>query len=453
MGRLTRLFSVVSLSLALSAHADLVKAETLADALVSAYRESNLLDQNRALLRSADEDVAVAVSNLRPVIDFAIASNDTRSAFQSGLNTIMSLTGNLTLFDFGRNRLTIDITKELVLSTRAVLLDIEQQVLLDAVIAYMDVRSAIENVAISQNSIVVIGEELRAAQDRFSVGEVTRTDVAQAEARLASGRAILAQAEGQLTSALEAYKAATGHFPGTLAEPPPAPALPSTVDEAKAIALRSHPLITQVQHEVSAADLNVALATANRLPVVDGIVGVNVDDDGDEDSVIGLRLTQTIFSGGRLSAQHRQAIANRDASRASLSQAGVSVALEVGVSWSNIEVAQGQAAASEEEIAAATIAFNGVSEEAKLGSRTTLDVLDAEQELLRAEAVRIRALADLQVAYYSLLASMGLLTVEYLNLGIPTYDPQAYYNAVKSAPLTSVQGKSLDRVLQAIGKN
>ena len=104
-------------------------------------------------------------------------------------------------------------------------------------------------------------------------------------------------------------------------------------------------------------------------------------------------------------------------------------------------------------IEAASIAYEGVKEEAKLGARTTLDVLNAEQELLDARAARITALADLQIANYSLLSAMGLLTAEYLNLGIPTYDPEGYYNAVKNAPATSVQGKSLDRVLQAIGKN
>jgi len=131
----------------------------------------------------------------------------------------------------------------------------------------------------------------------------------------------------------------------------------------------------------------------------------------------------------------------------------VSITQGVGNAFAGIEVAAAQIAATDRQIEAASIAYEGVKEEAKLGARTTLDVLNAEQELLDARAARITALADLQIANYSLLSAMGLLTAEYLNLGIPTYDPEGYYNAVKNAPATSVQGKSLDRVLQAIGKN
>ena len=128
------------------------------------------------------------------------------------------------------------------------------------------------------------------------------------------------------------------------------------------------------------------------------------------------------------------------------------IAQGVGDSWANIEVFRAQINATQQQIRAATVAYKGVQEEAKLGARTTLDVLNAEQSLLDAQASRIDAEAQLQVAIYSLLSAMGLLTVSHLNLGIPTYDPAAYYEAVKSAPATSVQGKSLDRVLQAIGK-
>jgi outer membrane protein len=130
----------------------------------------------------------------------------------------------------------------------------------------------------------------------------------------------------------------------------------------------------------------------------------------------------------------------------------VQIAQGVGNAWANIEVFRAQITATEQQIRAATVAYSGVQEEAKLGARTTLDVLNAEQSLLDAQASRIDAEAQLQVAIYSLLSAMGLLTVDHLNLGIPTYDPAAYYEAVKSAPATSVQGKSLDRVLQAIGK-
>jgi outer membrane protein len=164
-------------------------------------------------------------------------------------------------------------------------------------------------------------------------------------------------------------------------------------------------------------------------------------------------MSQTIYSGGRLSSAHRKALAGRDRARAGLLQTTTTIGQNAANSWASIEVARAQIRAIEQQVSAATVAYNGIREEATLGARTTLDVLDAEQELLRAQADRIDAEASLQVAIYSLLSSMGLLTAERLNLGVPIYDPAAYYNAVRNAPLTSVQGESLDRVLRAIGKN
>ncbi|MEZ5779105.1 MAG: TolC family outer membrane protein [Paracoccaceae bacterium] len=439
-------------SLALGAAAD---AETLADALISAYKNSNIIEQNRAVLRAADEDVASAVSTLRPVLSF-VGSADYRDPVSPGLDNLsasIALTAQMELYDSGRNRISVDIAKETVLATRQALVGVEQSILLDAVSAYFSVRSASDSVSLNQNSVRLLSETLRATQDQFDVGEVTRTDVALAEARLASARAGLAAAQGQLAAARESYKAVTGHYPGPLAAAPTAPALPRSTDAARAIAQRSHPAILQAQHQVTASDLGVVLAAAQRLPSLTGTASIAQDDNGRDASSLGLRLTQPIYAGGKLSSVHRKAIAQRDAARSGLLQTSVNIAQGVGTAWANIEVSRAQISASVREIEAATIAYEGVREEAKLGARTTLDVLDAEQSLLSARTNRVQAEADLQVAIYSLLSSMGLLTVEHLNLGIPVYDPAAYYNAVKSAPTTSIQGKSLDRVLQAIGKN
>ena len=429
------------------------RAETLADALVSAYRNSNLLDQNRAVLRAADEDVADAVSALRPVLQWVAQVQQLDTRQRTGRDASLTLQGQMTLLDFGRNRLGIEIAREMVLATREALVSVEQDVLLTAVQAYFDVRSATENVAINENSVRVVGEFLRATQDQFDVGEVTRTDVAQAEARLAATRAGLAAAQGQLAVARETYKAATGHYPGALATAPRAPALPKSADEARAIAQRTHPTILQAQHMAKVGDLGISAAAAERMPELTGSVGFTRNDGGGDDAVAQIELSQTIYAGGKLSAAHRKAIAQRDQARSGLLQASVSISQGVGNAYAGIQIAQAQISATDRQIEAASIAYEGVKEEAKLGARTTLDVLDAEQELLDARAARITALADLQIANYTLLATMGLLTADRLNLGIPTYDPEAYYNAVKNAPSTSVQGKSLDRVLQAIGKN
>jgi len=443
---------ILAMGLGLTAMAAPARAETLADALVSAYRHSNLLEQNRAVLRAADEDVAGAIAALRPVFAFVAESGYARTVQTSGYSASIGLSASLSLFDSGRSRLSVLIAQETVLATREALVQVEQGVLLDAVSAYFDVRSALESVAINENSVRVIGEELRAAEDRFEVGEVTRTDVALAEAQLAAARASAAAASGSLSVAREAYKAATGHYPATLAPAPPTPALPATLEEAKAIALRTHPSVREAQRQVTVSELQVRLAAAQRGPSVDASVQAGRNDNGQDTMSAGVSMSQTLYSGGSLSSLHRQAIASRDRSRAALLQTGVTIGQSVGEAWSNIAVARAQISATEEQIRAATAAYNGVREEANLGARTTLDVLDAEQDLLDARASRINAEASLQVSIYSLLASMGLLTVEHLNLGIPTYDPAAYYEAVKNAPPTSTQGKSLDRVLRAIGK-
>lgn len=432
-----------------------VSAETLADALVSAYKNSNLLEQNRATLRAADEDVAQAVAKLRPVLQWTAAYDFQNSDLLAKATRTASTTlgASMTLFDFGRNKLNVEMKKETVLATREGLRSVEQSVLLSAIQAYSDVKSASEQVAINQNSVRVLNEELKASNDRFEVGEVTKTDVSLAQAQLASARASLAAAQGNLRSAREAYKAATGHYPGTLAAFPKVPGLPRTLDAARSIALRNHPSVKQLQHTVAVYDLAVDYARASRLPTISGTLGLKEAEGGVSSTTAGIEMRQTLYAGGGLISAQRQAIANDQSARAQLSQAGVTVSQGVANAWAAIDIARAQISAYDQQIKAARTAYQGVKEEALLGARTTLDVLSAEQDLLDAQAGRIDAAATLQVAYYQLLSAIGQLTVKDLKLGIPTYDPAGYYNSVRNAPLTlSPQGKRLDRVLQAIGK-
>lgn len=433
-------------------------AETLADALVSAYRNSKLLEQNQATLRAADEDVAQAVAALRPVLQWVTGYDYNKSYLNVGsgrdLQTASAqLSASMTLYDFGRSRLAVDMKKEAVLGTREALRGVEQSVLLSAIEAYTSVKSTAEQVAINSNSVKVYGEELKATQDRFAVGEVTRTDVAQAEAAEASARASLALANGNYQIARETYKAAVGHYPGDLAAFPPAPKPPKSLEDAKQTALRNNPSVKQAQHSLQVAELGIQSAAAERLPSISASAGFTNYEGGRQTTSAGVSMSQTIYSGGQLSSLHRQALANRDEARASLQQTGITLAESVAQAWNQIDIYRAQVGAYGEQITAAQVAWEGVRAEAKLGSRTTLDVLDAEQTLLEARADRITAQADLEVAYYQLLSTMGLLTVENLKLGIPTYDPAGYYNAVQNAPYTSTRGKSLDRVLRAIGKD
>lgn len=445
------------------AAAPVAQAETLADALIAAYKTSHLLDQNRALLRVADEDVATAVSGLRPVMQFVAQAQRQHRMFDrqrvpsQNIDTgVIELSIELTLFDFGRTRAGIDAAKEAVLATRAALLGVEQSVLLSTVQAYVNVRLAQEIVDLRTNNQRVIGEELKASQDRFDVGEVTRTDVAQAESALGAARAALASAEGDLLVAREAYKAMTGAYPGKLSAPPAAPKLPKSLDAAVSMAMRAHPDMIQQQHQVKAADMNVLLAEANMKPSIGlstsfGRTTGNSLSEYNEGTT-SLTMSQTLYAGGRLSALYRRSMAQREAQRAALLNTAVTVEQNVTNAWSSITVLGAQIAGNARQIEAAQVAFEGVREEAKLGARTTLEVLDAEQDLLDARAARFQSEAERYYSYYNLLAATGQLTVEKLNLGIPTYDVSAYYNAVKDAPATSYQGRALDRVLKAIGE-
>lgn len=439
-------------------------AESLADTLVGAYRHSALIEQNRAVLRAADEDVAAAMASLRPVVQWAAAHNFQQVDGAEGVSSSLEIAAQMTLFDWGRNQLAIDIAKEQVLATRESLVAVEQDVLLGAVRAFLDVRSAEQQVALQENSVTVLTRERQAAQDRFDVGEITSTDVALAEAQLAASRAARAAAQGQLEIARESYRAAVGRAPGRLDPPPPLPKRPASLDSAQDTARGSHPAIRQSKRTVAAAELGVAAAAAERSPTITGSVGLSATRSSGDSIALGrttqdpstlragIQANQTLYSGGRLPAVHRRAMAQRDSARSALLNISRQVDESVAVAWANIDVARAQIGAIDEQISAAQQAYEGVREEAMLGARTTLDVLDAEQNLLQARADKITAEANLQLAHYQLLASMGLLTVEHLKLGIPTYDPSAYYNAVRNAPYTSTQGENLDRVLRAIGK-
>mgnify|MGYP002621533272 CR=1 FL=1 len=452
--------AVLGVGLALSAP---LRAETLPDALIAAYRNSNLLEQNRALLRVRDEDVASAVAALRPVVDFVARASYTyteflrpvggvlRTGVNDGTRSSLGLTVDLMLYDGGATEYRIAAAKELVLATRQALIDVEHRVLLSAVAAYMDVKLQIETVALRQSNVRVIERELSAARDRFELGEITRTDVAIAEARLAGARANLSAAEGDLAVARETYKLAIGHYPQRLAA---APALPRTADnvaQARDVARRTHHAIKQAQHEVAAAELEMLRAAAVMRPRVGIGANLGIADSGLQNHSLSLTMSKRLYQGGAMSAAYRQAMARRDAGRAGLHQRVAEVDQAVGDSWARLAVARARIEASERQIRAARTAYEGVREEATLGARTTLDVLNAEQELLDAQAQRLQAVTAQYTATYALLSSMGLLTVEHLRLGIPTYDPAAYHNAVRNAPATSSQGARLDRVLRAIG--
>ena len=437
------------------------QAETLADALIAAYKTSNLLDQNQAILRAADEDAAIAVANLRPVVNFAVQGNwrkfdnDTASPqfpspFYESLSGSVGLTASVVIWANGRGRLGVDVARESVLATRAALVNVEQEVLLAAVSAFVDVRLQAEIVTLRQSNVRLITQELRAAKDRFDVGEVTLTDVSLAEARLAGARSGLASAQGNLMIARERYKATTGSYPGNLAGLPKLPKTAKSQEDARAVAVRTHPFILQSQHEAKVAELRVQIAKTGLGPTLSGQAGITEDFDGAGNTSIGLSINQTLYAGGELSALYRKSLAGKEIAQAGLHQTVVVVSENVGRAWVSLAVANASIEAGSLQVVAAQKAFDGVREEATLGARTTLDVLNAEQELLNARATKLQAEASRYVGVYQLLSSMGLLTADHLNLGIASFDPEAYYKAVKNAPAASAQGKRLDKILKTI---
>ncbi|SEL84059.1 outer membrane protein [Roseivivax marinus] len=475
-----RLVAAACAAVTISAATGAARADTLADAMVGAYTSSGLLEQNRAVLRAADEDVAQAVAALRPVISWSAEVNrgfGTAQSTQSQQNPLtgqttsttvtqntvsnqasVGLSAQLLVYDFGRTRMGVDLAKESVLAARQSLVGIEQQVLLRAVSAFWEVRRAQQTVDLRQSNLRLIERELQAARDRFEVGEVTRTDVALAEARLAEARSQLAIARGNLTSAQEEYFAAVGRRPGTLTPPQAVPRVPATVESATNTALRLHPEIIAQQHRVTVAELQIAIAEAAQKPTVNlsGQYGYSTDLDSTDFSRSGsvsLGASGPIYRGGELTSLVRQAMAQRDQQRAQLLQVSRQIRQNVAGAYIALQTARASIEAGDNQVRAAQIAFEGIREEATLGARTTLDVLEAEQDLLDARTLVVSARVDQYIAAYNVISAMGLLTVEQLDLPVQRYDPSVYYNMVKNAPARSVQGERLDRVLRAIGRD
>lgn len=459
-GHLKSMLAGATCAMALVALPGAAAAETLGQALADAYRNSGLLEQNRLVLRATDEDAAQALADLRPVLAWTASAShqfsDTLGTTSDSATLGLSL--SYTLFDFGRSDLAVDIAKETVLATRQQLLAIEQQVLQRAVNAYMEVRRALQTVDLREANVRLLNEELRAAQDRFEVGEVTRTDVAQAEAALAAARSALTSARGALVQAGLEYEAAIGHEPGNLAAASRLGSVPPTVDDAVNVALQNHPSMEAARKQVTVAELRIRQAELSTRPTVDASASYGVQRDIDTSSntrsgSVGLNMSGPIYSGGALASAQRQAILNRDSQRANLHVVTNDVTQAVGNAFSAVQIARAATVSGREQVRAAEVAFEGVREEANLGSRTTLDVLTQEQDLLDARVSYLSAQVDEIEARYALLSSMGLLTAQDLGLDVEIYDPAAYYNMVENAPASiSPQGRKLDSLLKRIGK-
>ncbi|PKP67078.1 MAG: secretion protein [Alphaproteobacteria bacterium HGW-Alphaproteobacteria-8] len=416
------------------------RADTLADALESAYETNPTLISARASLRATDERVNQARAGLRPNVS---ATFDYRARYTGGNRGSggsddpysASLDASQPLYDGGQTQNNVRGRIADVSAARARLSALEQQVLLETVTAYVDVLRDQEFVRLAENNVRVIAEQLRASQDRFEVGEVTRTDVSQAEARLADSRTNLSASRGRLERSKQNYRSVVGAEPQNLARQPPLPPLPQSMEEAVTAALENHPEMIATRFDETSASRDVKAQIGALLPRVSLEATVGYNDDGlfgsdsfdQSDAQFGVRAVIPLYQSGAQYSRVRQAQALASQARADITVEARQRQRLAEAAWTELEVARATIISTREQVDASQLAFEGVREEALVGSRTTLDVLDAEQELLDARVRVVDSLRNEYVAAYSLLSATGALTAADIGLSVVAYDPEVNY--------------------------
>jgi outer membrane protein len=467
------------------------RAETIEEALADAYLINPVLNAERARLRAVDEQVAFAKSGLRPFIfgtaDTAFQNQHT-TVNQGGGTTQQSDTGFLTgpvnqafptinpqttgaiplnqafgqaagdteddgvtnprgyainlaqpLFEGFRNLNAIRQAKSTVQAAREALRTVEQTVLLDATTAYVNVVRDQAVVRLRENDVSVLTEQLKATKDRFDVGEVTRTDVAQAEARRSDALATLAFAQANLKTSRAAYEQIIGHPPGNLVTPASIRhLLPSTLDDAMTLGDGENPIILTSVYSEEASLYAVEQIMGEMLPDVqleaqyEKRFDVFSTSDSQETTRVVGRLNVPFYQGGGVSARVRQAKETNNQLKKEVEDARLRVHADVIANWGILQSSGPAISSAEAAVAANKIALTGVREEEKVGQRTTLDVLDAQRELLNSQIGLVTALRDRVVAEYSLYTAVGRMDAQTLGLPVPYYDPIQHYDIVKN---------------------
>jgi outer membrane protein len=420
-------------------------AETLADAIALAYQTNPTLQGQRASQRALDESVVQARTGLRPTLS---ASGDASWSEREGADTVGTSSGGLSvsqpIYTGGRVSSGISAARADVLTGREGLRGVEAQVLQAVITAYVDVRRDQERLRIATDNVAVLQRQLDEARARFEVGEITRTDVAQAEARFAGARASFSSAQAQLAISRASYAAVVGQNPGDLApEPSLEGLLPTTVDEAFVAAEEANPQVLAAEYGERSSAARLAATRAERRPTVSasGSVGYGASDaafggtggqfENYSQSVSGsVTVRMPIFTGGLINSGIRAATERNRADQLAIEEARRTALRTVSQAWNSLVGARANLVANEEQVRATRIAFEGVRQEAQVGLRTTLDVLNAEQELRNAELAMINARRDEYVASAILLAAMGKLEARYLTPDVETYDPVLNANRV-----------------------
>ena len=432
-------------------------ADTLKLALENAYNNSDELLIQRMSIRESDEEVAQSVAAKRPTfsavqnLSSAYAYSGTCGGFCSSSSVSTSLSAAMSVLDGGKKDLGVSIKKVQLFAERVTLKEREQDVLLSAVKAFMNLRRSLEFVALEQNSVKLLKRQVQAARDRFEVGEITRTDISFAESRLEAAKGKLANQIGNLEISIESYKMAIGVAPGELRDPPPLPDLPKTLEIAKISASKHHPTVMALQHAVEIADLQLDLTKFNYRPTfsLSGELG-DSSKTGKLSSNLSLGGSVVLYQGGARSSKERKALATVEKARTNLLYQTRRIQQGVATRWAQLNIAKALISANNRQIRAAETAYKGVTDEAEFGLRTTLDILDAEQSLMAAKVQLASTRRDEYVAAYELLKSIGLLTVKNLNLDVKEYDVQTNYKKVKDAPMSS-RFLKLDKLLKKLG--
>ena len=417
------------------------KAQTLEEALVAAYLTNPDLEAQRAALRATDELVPQALSDWRPTVAIdsdAIATDVDNSENGGSFNTTRgAIALDQQIYSGGETVANTTRAENLVRVERARLVAFEQQVLLDAVTVYTNLLAAeaVLDFAIQNENRLL--RQLQATRDRFEVGEVTRTDVAQAEARLSGATADRVRAEGELTAAKADYRRVINQEPGRLVVPDPLRALPASEAQAQQIAEVGNPNITAAQFDLASARAEVDVALSALLPRLSVRGELTYADepnqvlDWQREASIGANLTVPLYQGGGEYARVRQTKQTVRQRQDDLEAAYRAVRNEVTAAWQALLTTTTQIDSISAQVRANEIAVEGARQEALVGQRTTLDVLDQEQDLFQSQVDLVQARRDQIVASYRVKSAVGELTVVGINLPVEPYDPEAYYLDVR----------------------
>ena len=443
---MTRHLALASLLVAFAAST--ASADTLREALVLTYQANPTLNAQREVLKGTDATVAVARSAGRPQAssNVGLSRDLTRAGrFDTGLSKGPFLTGSVDVsypfYQGGTVKNDIKAAKTRVEAGRATLRAVEGDVFTEAVAAYMDVIRDRATTELNANNVKVLQTNLEATSDRFEIGDLTRTDVAQSEARLAQAQSRLEVSQARLVASEENYRRVIGRKPGVLQPPPPLPPLPTSADEAVQIALVNNPDLIAITHQVEAAGYDVRAARGTRLPTISAIASgdyaktISGDTGGLDRSgtatSIGVQSRIPLYQGGLPAGRIRQA-------QALEGQAGeqrvATERLVVANARSSLEAyraALDVITSSQVAVKANELALEGTRAENSVGTRTILDVLNAEQELLNTQVELVTARREAFVAGFQLLNAMGQAEADDLGLdGGPLYDPLANYRRV-----------------------